>query len=134
VRSTSTNGKGRSKSAVELVSTSPREFAETWIQAWNRRDLDGALSRLSDDIEFSYPLIRPLAGEAGSRLIGKDVVRAYLQRAWARMPNSRFELVHVFAGVDCITVLHRGHGSLIADMFHFGQKGLAVRGHAQYVD
>lgn len=111
----------------------PREIAENWIESWNRRDLDAVLEHFSDDFEFSSPLISELAGESSGRLIGKAAVRNYWQAALARLPNLRFELVHVFSGVDCVTILYRGHRGLCAEVLQFGRNNLALRGQALYM-
>lgn len=111
----------------------PREIAENWIESWNRRDLDAVLEHFSDDFEFSSPLISELAGESSGKLIGKAAVRNYWQAALARLPNLRFELVHVFSGVDCVTILYRGHRGLCAEVLQFGRNNLALRGQALYM-
>jgi uncharacterized protein YjiS (DUF1127 family) len=110
----------------------PREFAESWIEAWNRRDLDAVLAHFSDEFEFSSPLIRQIAGEPSGKLVGKAAVRAYWRTALSRLPELHFELVQVLAGVDSLTILYRGQRGLGAEVFQLGANGLAVRGDAQY--
>lgn len=110
----------------------PREFAESWIEAWNRHDLDAVLAHFSDDFEFSSPSIRQFFGEASGRLTGKASVRPYWQAALSRLPDLHFELVHVFTGVDCLMILYRGHRGLSVEIFQLGADGRAVRGQALY--
>ena len=43
--------------------------------AFNRRDIDGALARMSESVNW------PKASEGG-RVVGKDAVRAYWSRQW----------------------------------------------------
>lgn len=114
------------------LSQQPHEFAENWIQAWNRHDLDAVSAHFSDDFEFSSPLIRKFAGELSGRLSGKDAVRAYWQTGLSRLPDLHFELVDVLVGVDCMMVLYQGHRGLSAEVFQFGADDRAIRGHALY--
>lgn len=109
-----------------------RDFAEGWIAAWNRHDLDAVLKHFSDEVEFASPLIRQYAGEPSGKLIGKDAVRAYWQTALSRIPHLHFELVHVLTGIDCLTILYRGHRGLSAEVFQFGADGRVVRAQALY--
>lgn len=114
------------------TSSRPREFAQSWIAAWNEHDLDAVLAHFSDDVEFSSPLIRQFAGEPSGRLSGKEAVRAYWQAGLARLPGLHFELVDVLVGVNCLTILYMGHRGLTAEVLSFGDDGRAVRGQALY--
>lgn len=118
---------------TSAYSQQPREFAENWIKAWNRHDLDAVLAHFSDDFEFSSPFISQFAGVPTGRLIGKEAVRAYWQAALSHLPDLHFELVHVFSGVDCITILYRGHRGLSAEVLQFGADQRAIRGQALYM-
>lgn len=115
-----------------LDSKSARKFAESWIEAWNRHDLDAVLSHFSDNFEFSSPLVSQFTGESKGRLLGKDAVRAYWQTGLSRLPNLHFELVDVLVGVDCLTILYKGHRGMTAEVLTFGSDGRAVRGQAFY--
>lgn len=110
-----------------------RQFAERWIEAWNRHDLDAVLAHFSDDFEFSSPLISQFTGENSGRLAGKDAVRAYWKTGLSRLPDLHFELVDVFTGVGGLTILYRGHRGLTAEVLTIGDDDLAVRGQAFYV-
>ena len=109
-----------------------RAFAEGWIDAWNAHDLDAVLAHYSDDFEFSSPLVIQVAGEPTGTLKGKAAVQAYWRVALACVPTLRFELVDVLAGVDCLTILYRGHRGLAAELFELDANGRAVRGRALY--
>jgi hypothetical protein len=110
----------------------PRDFAKSWIDAWNRHDLDAVLAHFSDDFQFSSPLIHQIAGEPSGQLSGKEAVRAYWQAGLSRLPGLHFELVDVLVGVGCLTILYQGHRGLSAEVFNFGADGRAVRGQALY--
>lgn len=108
------------------------EFALAWIAAWNRHDIEAVLSHFSDNFEFSSPYIQQFSGETSGVLTGKEAVRAYWTAALSRLPNLRFELVEVLTGVNCITILYRGHRGLTAEVLQLGEDGRAVRGQAFY--
>ncbi|MEW6120135.1 MAG: nuclear transport factor 2 family protein [Pseudomonadota bacterium] len=109
-----------------------RAFARDWIAAWNARDLDAVLAHYSEDCTFTSPFVARFAGAPGGRLAGKARLRAYWTAALAALPALHFELVDVLAGVDCITILYRGHRGLSAEVFELGTDGKAVRGTALY--
>lgn len=113
-------------------SKQPRQFAEHWVDAWNRRDLDAVLAHFHDDFEFSSPFIRQFAGEPSGKLVGKHAVRAYWQTALSQLPDLHFELVDVLVGVDCLSILYRGHRGLSAELFQFDGDGQVMRGQALY--
>ncbi|MEK8089271.1 nuclear transport factor 2 family protein [Thermithiobacillus plumbiphilus] len=110
----------------------PHGFARSWIDAWNAHDLDAVLAHFCEDFEFSSPNIVRVTGEASGRLRGKAAVRAYWSAALARLPDLRFELVDVLAGVDGLLILYRGHRGLSAEVFEFDANGQVRRGQALY--
>jgi len=112
------------------VSRQPREFAERWIEAWNRHDLDAVLAHFSKDLEFCSPLIPAFAGDPSGRLIGKEAVRRYWNTGLSRLPDLHFELVDVLVGVGCLLILYRGHRGLSAEVLTLGTDGRATRGQA----
>lgn len=109
-----------------------RAFAEGWIDAWNAHDLDAVLAHYNDDFEFSSPLVIQVAGEPTGMLKGKATVQTYWRTALACVPTLRFDLVDVLAGVDCLTILYRGHRGLAAELFELDANGRVVRGRALY--
>lgn len=117
---------------TSLDAQHPRQFAESWIDAWNAHDLDAVLAHYRDDFEFSSPLISQFAGEATGRLKGKEAVRAYWQMGLSRLPDLHFELVDVLAGIDGLLILYRGHRGLSAEVFEFDANGHVRRGQALY--
>lgn len=111
-----------------------RAFAQDWIAAWNARDLDAVLAHYSEDCTFASPLVARFAGEPGGRLSGKPSLRAYWTTALAALPSLHFELVDVLTGMDCLTILYRGHRGLTAEVLELGADGRVVRGLALYVE
>lgn len=109
-----------------------RHFADSWIEAWNRHDLDAILEHYTEDFEFSSPVIIDVVGERSGTLRGKSAVRAYWEKALSRVPGLRFELQDVLTGVDAITLYYRGHRGTSAESFHFDPTGKVDRAFACY--
>ncbi len=109
-----------------------RAFAQDWIAAWNARDLDAVLAHYSEDCTFASPLVARFTGEPGGRLFGKARLRTYWATALAALPSLHFELVDVLTGVDCLTILYRGHRGLTAEVCELNAAGRVVRGFALY--
>jgi len=63
------------------------EIVNSLINSWKKADIDGVLSRLSDDIEYHY-----LVGERP--LIGKDWVRRFLEKFGAGQTGIRWRIVN----------------------------------------
>ena len=43
-------------------------FAESWIAAWNRRDVEAVLAHYSEEAQFVSPVARNLVGRPALRL------------------------------------------------------------------
>jgi hypothetical protein len=109
-----------------------RQFAERWIDAWNRHDLDAVLSHYAEDFEFSSPLIVEMLGNASGTLKGKPAVRAYWSTGLQRIPHLHFQLLDVLTGIDQLTLYYRGHRGMVAESCHFDASGRVIRSAVSY--
>lgn len=66
------------------------QFAASWIEAWNRRDIERVLATFDDDVELTSP--RALATVGAATVHGKQAVRAYWKAALAYVSSLRFIL------------------------------------------
>jgi hypothetical protein len=108
-------------------------FAEEWISAWNSQDLSRILSHYDDDFEMASPLIVQIAGEPSGVLRGKASVGAYWGKALGLVPDLRFELLGVFAGVRGLAIHYRNQaGRLGVEVFELGSSGRVSRAAAHY--
>ena len=107
-------------------------FANDWVEAWNRHDLDAVLNHFTLDFEFRSPYIVELAGEASGCLRGNEAVRRYWETGLARIPGLHFRLIDVLAGVDSITVYYAGHRGAAAEVFHLNGDGKVFKAIACY--
>ncbi len=65
-------------------------FAEEWIAAWNRRDVEAVLSHFREDAVFVSPVATKYAGVP--RLDGKAALAAYWREALKRLTTLEFTL------------------------------------------
>lgn len=107
-------------------------FAQDWIEAWNRHDLDAVLDLFTRDFEFRSPYIIELAGEASGCLRGHEAIRRYWETGIARIPDLHFRLIDVLAGVSSLTIYYAGHRGMVAETFHLDGNGKAVQAGACY--
>lgn len=69
------------------------QFAQSWIDAWNRRDVERVLAMYADDLSFTSPTALDVVGH--STVVGKPALRAYWQQASARTNDLHFVLDRV---------------------------------------
>jgi hypothetical protein len=124
-----------------MFSTDPRAFAQSWLAAWNSHDIDAVLAHFSDDATFSSPVARELLGESHEVLRGKAAIRGYWEEGLRRIPDLKFELVDVYAGIDVIVINFRNQrGGLVCEVLLFDSdshgdhhhRDLVVSGHGTY--
>jgi len=63
-------------------------FAEAWIEAWNRRDIERVLDLYADDFSFTSPTALEVIGQA--TVVDKGALRGYWQTALAKMDDRHF--------------------------------------------
>jgi ketosteroid isomerase-like protein len=108
-------------------------FAAEWIAGWNAHDLNRVLSHYSENFEMSSPYIVEIAGEPSGTLRGKAAVGAYWKKALELVPDLKFELVSVLAGVGSIVLYYKGaRGRMVAEILYFGADLKVVRASAHY--
>ena len=112
--------------------TEAQKFAEEWLDAWNSHDLDRVLANYEDDFEITSPLIREIVNEPRGMLKGKAAIRAYWSRALELNPDLRFELRHVYVGVDSITIVYSGTRGMSAEVLIFAPSGKIARTYAHH--
>lgn len=110
-----------------------RSHAESWIDAWNRHDLDAIMDHYADDIELRSPYIARLLNQPDGIIRGKEAVRAYFVRGLQANPFLHFELLHVLYGVDSLTIFFRREtGAYAAEWTMLDASGKSASVRAQY--
>lgn len=114
--------------------TDPGAFAQSWLDAWNSHDIDGVLAHFADDAVFSSPVARQLLDGSDGVLRGKSAIQSYWEEGLRRIPDLRFELVDVYAGLDILVLNYRNQrGALVNEVLIF-DGDLVVEGYGTYRD
>ena len=65
-------------------------FVESWIAAWNRRDLEAVLAHYTESVQFTSPKAAQIFGKPVIK--GKSDLRAYWTRGLDAYPDLQFTL------------------------------------------
>ncbi|MHA3023564.1 nuclear transport factor 2 family protein [Mycobacterium sp. BMJ-28] len=108
-------------------------FAQDWLDAWNRHDVEAVLAHFHEDVVFTSPLAAELLPGSGGVVRGKAALRDYWTRGLAALPDLRFEMVGVYRGVSGVVINYRNHrGQLVNEVLMF-DGGLVREGHGTYL-
>lgn len=109
------------------------EFARRYYEAWNKRDIDAIMALYADEIEFSSPYIAALGFSADGVILGKPMLRSYVERALERAPGLTFTPEALMVGARGHTLIYRNHrGERAAEVHELDGAGLIVRADATY--
>lgn len=112
-----------------------QHFAQSWIDSWNRHDIDSVLSHFSEDAVFVSPRAHAVTGNAW--VTGKAALKQYWSKALAAVPDLHFELETITCDETGQTLVvhytaHRGGKRIKAcEMMRF-ENGQQVYGEAYY--
>ena len=121
---------------MQMTHDSMMAFAQAWISAWNRRDVDAVLAHFADDAQFVSPVARALTGS--SVLRNKQELADYWRTALARISSLKFTLDHAAwdeRRCELIVVYEanlNGERKRAGEIMQFDAAGKQVRGEALY--
>jgi hypothetical protein len=128
IRSTETQG---FHSSVRAKKAS--EFAASWVEAWNSRDLDRIVAQYSEDVVFSSPLIQTIGGGNSNTIRGRVALRSYFSAALCNFPSLCFRLRAVYVGDEAVILLYDNVNGLAAsEKLKLNEKGQITRGWVYY--
>lgn len=108
-------------------------FAQTWLDAWNRHDLEAILAHYADEVEFVSPMVVQHVGEPLGSIRGKPALRAYFAKGLAEYPDLRFRLEKTLPGVHSVTVYYHSVSDLLAaEVMEFDDRQRVFRVLAHY--
>ena len=111
-------------------------FARDWLDAWNAHDIEAVLAHFADDAVFASPVAQRVFPGSDRVLRGKPAIRDYWTRALERMPELRFALLGVYAGVGIVVIHYRNQaGGLVNEVLVLdadGPDGAVVSGYGTY--
>jgi ketosteroid isomerase-like protein len=108
------------------------DFAAQWERDWNAHDLDALLAHFSPDVVFTSPVAAQLLPDCDGVIRGRDALRAYWSHALELLPDLRFTVEAVYAGVDAVVINYRNHaGNRVCEVLTFDGP-LVSAGQATY--
>jgi hypothetical protein len=121
---------------MEMDYNSMMAFAEQWIAAWNRRDVEAVLERFSDEAQFVSPVAHDFVGR--SVLQNKKELADYWRAALGRISTLEFDLDHAAwddRRRELIVVYEvnlNGERKRACEIMQFDTSGRQLRGEALY--
>ena len=110
-----------------------KRFAEHWVVAWNRHDIDAVLAHYSDDFEMTTPMIQRVLGIESGTLKGKTAVGNYWRAALKKIPDLKFSIIEVTSGVNTVSIYYNAvMGKRAMETFFFNENGLVYKAVATY--
>ena len=110
----------------------PGAYAQAWIDAWNRRDVEAVLEHFHEDAVFTSPLAARLGKGDFGVIRGKEELREYWNYALSLIDTLHFELTGLYAGTDTLLIAFRTHdGENRVEVLRF-RDGLVIEGHGTY--
>ena len=121
---------------MQMTYESMMAFADAWIAAWNRRDVEAVLAHYSEEAQFVSPVARNLVGRPILR--NKKELEDYWRTALARISVLEFKLDH--AAWDekrrDLNVVYEanlnGERKRACEIMQFDVSGRQIRGEALY--
>ena len=108
-------------------------FARDWLDAWNAHDIEAVLAHFADDAVFASPVAQRVFPGSDGVLRGKPAIRDYWARALERMPELRFALEGVYAGVGIVVIHYRNQaGGLVNEVLVLDANDAVVSGYGTY--
>src|SRR4029078_6841758 len=83
------------------------ELSAAWEAAWNSHDLDAVLAHFADKVVFYSPYAAQVLPETGGVLRGKDELRRDWDEGLRLVPDLRFTVEGVNAGVSSLVLHYR---------------------------
>jgi ketosteroid isomerase-like protein len=121
---------------MQMTYESMMTFAQDWIAAWNRRDVEAVLLHFADEAEFVSPVAHSVVGRTVLR--GRREIGEYWRAGLARISTLEFRFDHA-AWDERRRVLNvvyeanlNGERKRACEIMQFDALGRQVKGEAFY--
>ena len=84
-------------------------LAHRWMELFNAHDIEGLVALYAEDCRHTSPKIRAMFPDTQGQLVGKDALRTWWQDALARLPQLRYETLHVTGDAQRVVVEYLRH-------------------------
>ncbi|AFM18280.1 SnoaL-like polyketide cyclase [Mycolicibacterium chubuense NBB4] len=117
-----------------MVTVDPIAFSVSWVQAWNRHDIEAVLAHFDEQVVFSSPVAAGVVPGSGGVVRGKAALRKYWTTALAHIPDLQFTLEGVYQGIGTVVIAYRNQdGGRVSEVLRFNDDGLVIEGHGTYL-
>jgi hypothetical protein len=89
-----------------LSETEARQFARSWVQAWNSHDLDAVMSHYAQEVVLTSPTAAKLLSDPSGAIRGKEALLSYFKKGLDAFPNLTFELLDVMWGISSVVLYY----------------------------
>jgi len=72
---------------------------QSWLDAWNRHDLEAILAHYAEDVTFTSRAVIELGADPSGSITGKTALRHVFATGLHADPELRFVPLHAFVGV-----------------------------------
>jgi ketosteroid isomerase-like protein len=106
-----------------------RRIAQSWIGAFNAKDLARLLDHYAADVELISPVVSSFTGGRSDRLSGIAALRDYFATAFTVCPQLEFTLLDVSAGAGSLSIRYRStlDDRLANECMELDGQGRAIR-------
>ncbi|WP_116953541.1 nuclear transport factor 2 family protein [Jiangella endophytica] len=115
-----------------MTTPEPHGFARDWLAAWNAHDVEAVLRHFHDDVVFTSPVAARVLPESGGVLRGKEELRRYWTEGLRLIPDLRFAVEAVYAGVSAIVITYRNQKAVLVNEVLIFDGDLVREGHGTY--
>jgi steroid delta-isomerase len=121
---------------ITMTHETMMRFAEDWIAAWNRRDVEAVLAHFTEEAQFMSPIARNVVGRALLR--NKQELADYWRSGLARLTTLEFELDHAAWDerrrelVVVYAANLNGEKKRACEIMRFDAAGMQISGEAMY--
>ena len=85
----------------------PDSYADRWVRAWNRHDIEAVLDHFHEDVVFTSPVAARVVPESGGVVRGKAALRDYWTTALKALPELHFDIIGVYRGESTLVINYR---------------------------
>ncbi len=109
------------------------EFAQKWLDAWNKHDVDLIMKHYADSIEFCSPVVQKVLGDPKGVVSGINNLRDYFTRQLQKFYTLHFQLLDVFTSPQSLVLYYKiNRGLLAAEVMILDENMKAIRVYANY--
>ncbi len=109
------------------------KFANEWLDAWNKHDVNAIMEHYDDAIVFCSPIVQNVLGDPKGVVSGINDLRDYFSRQLKKFDTLHFQLLDVFTSPQSIVLYYKiNRGLLAAEVMLLNNDMKATHVYANY--